>query len=860
MVTKFVFFLLGALIAAVTARASYAQIADGKPPSGISTLQWGLKNRGEPQRIAIDHYTSGQVPGVAGEDVRLPADLRPLDHPVTVAVLDTGIDYSHPLLRDRLAGRGYNLVTNTADATDAHGHGTHVAGVILSLTPNARILPVKVVQSGPNAPIRPQETEPGAGTALTETVARGIEWAVENRAQVINLSLAWPASIRSRRVDQAIALAESRGVLVVSSAGNDNTTANVYPCIYSSVVCVGAHGPDGKPAYFSNHGPMVDVSAPGLAILSSWPLARAPTTFTGQIGYEFRNGTSMAAPFVAGALAELLARGMPAADARWRILAGTRGGRLDLTAALALRPQARFVRASKAPVDLAWDGESGLIRTSLRWKNEGVASARLELELSGVRHAFDRVAPGESVEIPLDLAMSSASESVQTLTALVNGEPQIVLVHVRRILSPTQLAGTSVRPIAGLQPMREARVRTVVASDSLRRQDLLLLEPRGNDLAIQLIQDDRAAGLTLVPSRAIEQFLNPYRLPDGTYALIFTSKDEANRPIFDVLHFDSALKSLRETRIGTEVTVLSESFRWVRTDAGYNPLWVSLGYTPKADEPPYDPWNPKYQDQKKLRIYFVREGQVRTLALQKDQTPLQVLPDGSVLVARGDSYSVEYSRLRVEGDKIRREDKVTLAEYQMLIGLPQSQPVLRLDSVPETTVALYSPSSPGDLRVSGLGERPFDRILPRSSPLESLVLVNGVFTGADGFPQVFAQTHYDLRFFGRAKTLSTSLNRYSYVPSMIFNRNFFPVLATRAPDGARLPAIYIAASVANADISEVWIADEETGRILKPASLRIEARGCTALGNFVEATAAEPAQLVFLCGGNRVQVPVTIQR
>jgi hypothetical protein len=872
MVIKLACFVIGALIAAMTARASLAQV-----PDAISRLQWGLHNHGEPQRIAIDHYTSGQIPGVIGEDVRLPADLRPLGHPVTVAILDTGVDSTHPMIRDRLAGPGFNFVTNTPGAIDAHGHGTHVAGIILSLTPNARILPVKVVQSGPNAPIRPQETEPGAGTALTETVAKGIEWAVENNAQVINLSLAWPASIRSRRVDQAVALAESRGVLIVSSAGNDSTTANVYPCIYSSVICVGAHGPDGKVAYFSNFGPLVDILAPGVSILSAWPMTRSPTTFAGQIGYEFRNGTSMAAPFVAGALAELLARGMPAADARWRLIAGARalrdagvsaktarGGLLDLTASLNLRPQARFVLASKAPVDLTWDGEAGLLQTSVRWQNQGVAAARVEIELGGTHFSFDHVAPGESVEVPLSLPMSSQTESQQSPVALVNGEPQTVLIQIRRILSPTQLAGATVRPIQGLQPMSSARVRTVVATDSIPRQDLLFLESRGTDLAIQLVQGEQAMGFTTISARTAEQLLNPYRLPDGSYALVFLSQDAGNLPIFDLLYYDRSLNRLRQTRIGTDVTLLSESFRWARTDSGYNPLWVSLGYTPKADQPAYDPWNPKYQDTKRLRLYFVRDGQIRTLALAKNETPLQVLPDSSVLIARGDTYSVEYARLRVEGGQVISRENVLLPQYQMLIGLPQAQKVVQLQgedpaSATPGTFALTAPSSPGDLRVTGIGGSSFDRILPRSSVLESLVLVNGVFREGEGPAQVFAQTHYDLRFFGREHVLSTSLNRYSYIPSMIFNRNFFPATALSS-DGRRLPAIYLAASIANADVSEVWVADEDAGRMLKPASLRIEARGCAALGNLVEATLAEPAQLVFVCGSNRVQVPVRIRR
>ena len=88
------------------------------------------------------------------------------------------------------------------------------------------------------------------------------------------------------------------------------------------MICVASHGADGALSHFSNYGPWVDVAAPGLGILSTWPMAKKSAVFTEVAGFEYKNGTSMASPFVAGVLAELLSRGYSADEARARLYAG----------------------------------------------------------------------------------------------------------------------------------------------------------------------------------------------------------------------------------------------------------------------------------------------------------------------------------------------------------------------------------------------------------------------------------------------------------------------------------------------------------------------------------------------------------
>ena len=877
-------FFISSCILSFISSSALAQI-----PAELISLQWALKNKGEPQRIAIDHYTSGQIQGIPGEDLDLPPP-HSVQNKIIVAVLDTGIDYLHPQFKTTLAGKGYNFVSDTTDATDVHGHGTHVSGLITSVSQNALILPVKVVQTGPNAPIRPQEVEPGAGTALTETVAKGLEWAIQNGAQVINLSLAWPASIRSKSVDHAMKLAEDHHVLIVTSAGNDSTVANLYPCIYSQVICVGAHSPDGAFTYFSNFGPMVDLLAPGLSILSTWPLNKTPVTFTGQIGYEFRNGTSMASPLVAGMLAELLSRGMSPEEAKSRLLLGTRNtsvktlfahelhgqfshdqneikktarfGNADLSRALRVKPQSLILPTFKAPLDLIWDGQSPTIETTIPWTNQWADSGPFEIRYAEKSFHFNSLKSGQQVQTLVSIPINAYTESAFTLHAFVQDQAIEIQVNVRRVISPSnQLVGGTSQNISGLIGPTYDSIRSVVASDGDPRLDLLFVKvTAAKTMEMQLIQDHSRVAIAEIKGWTPDQLLNPYRLPDQTYALIFTSKDSNQRPSFTIQYRDAKLALIRETKIGTDSTVLSENFKWIKTSAGYQPIWISLGYTPKLDQPAYDPWNPKYKDSKILRIYSVSGNEVRTLKLKKTQLPLQVLTGGAVLIADGYTYRVQYSKIKLDNLEIQSEEVVDLREYRNLVGVDNSTPLIALNGSTSASIALSGPSTPGDLRVTTLGALPADDILSRSSPLEALVQTVGAFTGSAGM-NYFAQTHYDLKFYrsGSDQTLSTSLNRYSYIPSLIFNRNFYP-LVTQDQNGKHYASIYVSASIANADTSEILIADPDANRILRPAFLRIQAQGCTALGNFIAASMTEPAQLVFICGTELVKLPLTIQK
>lgn len=213
---------------------------------------------------------------------------------VVVAVLDTGVNFAHVDLQGRSVP-GYDAVNNDADPADDHGHGTAVAGVLAARTNNGEgvaglcwtcsLMAVKVLDA--------------TGSGSTSTIARGIVWAVDHGARVINLSLGAPGSTQA--LADAVAYAAAKGVVLVAAAGNSGVSAWTYPAAYPGVISVGGTDPAGARYPWSNFGGWVQVAAPGCNVA---PLARG--------GYGEFCGTSSAAPVVAG-IAALALSAKPAA-------------------------------------------------------------------------------------------------------------------------------------------------------------------------------------------------------------------------------------------------------------------------------------------------------------------------------------------------------------------------------------------------------------------------------------------------------------------------------------------------------------------------------------------------------------------
>ncbi|MDG5856070.1 S8 family peptidase [Clostridium beijerinckii] len=205
---------------------------------------------------------------------------------INVAVLDTGVDYTHPDLKNRvLKSKGYNFVDNNSDTMDDNGHGTHVSGIIaanandnigiagIDGTLDVKIIPIKVLDSN--------------GEGDINDIVNGIKYAADNGADIINLSFG--ANEKSKLISEAISYAKSKGVFVVAAAGNDNEDSDNISPAGDGAFTVAAMSYNYKKASFSDYGNCIKVSAPGVEILSTVPG-----------GYEAWDGTSMAAPVATG--------------------------------------------------------------------------------------------------------------------------------------------------------------------------------------------------------------------------------------------------------------------------------------------------------------------------------------------------------------------------------------------------------------------------------------------------------------------------------------------------------------------------------------------------------------------------------
>lgn len=210
---------------------------------------------------------------------------------VKVAVIDTGIDYNHTDLASNYVG-GYNAVNASKPPLDDQGHGTHVAGTIaavkdlkgvVGVAPNVKLYAVKVLDSN--------------GSGQYSWIIDGIQWAVNNKMNVVNMSLGGPSG--SDALKAAIDAAYKAGVVVVCAAGNDGGAVN-YPAKYPGAIAVSALDSSDKIASFSSRGSEIAFIAPGVSVYS---------TYKGG-GYKTLSGTSMASPHVAGLAALVIGLGV----------------------------------------------------------------------------------------------------------------------------------------------------------------------------------------------------------------------------------------------------------------------------------------------------------------------------------------------------------------------------------------------------------------------------------------------------------------------------------------------------------------------------------------------------------------------
>ncbi|MBD2205318.1 S8 family serine peptidase [Calothrix sp. FACHB-1219] len=325
-------------INAVNANSTQAQSLNSEDTMSTmsydSTTGYGLVNAAAGVARGIGQNTFTDVPDLGGNSWNVDMVKAPevwargyTGQDIVVAVIDTGVDYNHIDLQNNIwtntgevanngiddDGNGYiddihgwNFVENSNDPIDRNGHGTHVSGTIAGenngtgvtgIAYNSRIMPVKVLND--------------SGSGSISSITQGIYYAVNQGARVINLSLG--SDFPNNSLASAIEYASSKGVVVVMAAGNNGLPILSYPASYANRwgLAVGAVDRNNQIAEFSNTpgiSQLAYVTAPGVDIYSSLPGNQ----------YGSYNGTSMAAPHVAGVVALMLSANPSLTDAQVR--------------------------------------------------------------------------------------------------------------------------------------------------------------------------------------------------------------------------------------------------------------------------------------------------------------------------------------------------------------------------------------------------------------------------------------------------------------------------------------------------------------------------------------------------------------
>jgi subtilisin family serine protease/PKD repeat protein len=445
--------------------------------------QWALNNTGQ-NFVSVVNGVQTVEHGTADADVDwLEAwDTGSLTSSAVVAVIDSGVDYTHPDLVNQMwhnAGEipnnsidddangyvddyyGYDFYNNDRDPMDDHGHGTHCAGTIAAATdngqgiaglaPQARIMALKFIG-------------PDGGGPLDAAVA-ALRYAADNGAAVANNS--WGSGYMYQALQDAVNYADARNCAVIAAAGNAGTSELIFPAAYDVVTAVAATDKDDHAAVFSNFGTWVDVAAPGVNILSlratntdMYAASGQPLVHIVDTNLYLANGTSMACPHAAGVAAALAARFPGIAgwllgrllqrtadniDARNPSYTNQLGaGRVNLARALAYdAATTAFVRASAQ----MWMDDATPFLPPDHTTNIVVTVAAWTVPLDDVR---------------LDVASLSAETTVNTGTYWLGAMPANASVTLSNVFAVTVAAQ---RPVAPLP--QTVRVRVLAGANVL---------------------------------------------------------------------------------------------------------------------------------------------------------------------------------------------------------------------------------------------------------------------------------------------------------------------------------------------------------------------------------------------------------
>ncbi len=445
------------------------------PNDSLFDRQWSLYNDGK-HSVIIRHDEFHRIPQLGKEGVDIgwlkAQDLiaQKAKSQVVVAVIDSGLDYTHPDLVNRIAPGGWDFLSNGDKVSDLIGHGTHVSGIIAANTGNGlgvagiapetvKVLPLRVLsESFVNMVFN--------GKPISEYAAEAIRYAVSHGAKIINMSFGWPQMVDTQNVRNAVKEAIQSGVLIVASAGNDRKNNPTYPCSYEGVLCVGSLTNTGEMAFYSNVGGVVDLVAPGDGIVSTF----STTKESGHLrihGYEILGGTSQAAPEIS-AIAAIIRSAFPEIsldELKARILLSTSQvaekssslyGFPNITKCLEQKPQTVYLPSFKEQSEFVIDPNTLEISGQVQLKNlwveaSDVRASILIQDIEVGKKETSTLNTGQSVSIPWKYKFNSLDDASKFNIAL-----KVTDSSGKTLLFNVQLTG--VRALGKLEPIKRINV------------------------------------------------------------------------------------------------------------------------------------------------------------------------------------------------------------------------------------------------------------------------------------------------------------------------------------------------------------------------------------------------------------------
>ena len=440
---------------------------------------------------------------------------------VVIAVLDSGVDATHPDLAGRLIP-GWNFYDNNSNTADVFGHGTLVAGSASANTNNG----VGVASVAGNALIMPLRISATDGSASFSNMAKALTWAADKGAHVANIS--YQSVSGSATVASAAQYMKNKGGVTVVAAGNTGVEQTFAPT--DTMISVSATTSSDAVASWSSYGSYVDVAAPGSGI---W------TTKKGG-GYGSANGTSFASPVTAAVIAMMRSVNpvLPPADLEKILIStavdlGTAGfdkkfghGRINAAAAVSAAQSAKVSDTSAPTVGIgapiAGAKVSGLVAVDVS-ASDNVGVTRVELFVNGTKFASDTTAPYSFSWDSAAVADGNASLTAYAYDAAGNFASRAVTVAVSNAVPPSEPEKTVADTVAPTASLINPTAGSTLSASKVA------VSGAGVDnvgvVALRLYVDGKLE--TTVSGSKLSYSLNTRKLSTGTHTIALEAVDAA---------------------------------------------------------------------------------------------------------------------------------------------------------------------------------------------------------------------------------------------------------------------------------------------------------------------------------------------